>query len=107
MTRDYNDPKYKAWRTAVYVRDKFTCRLCGSKHKRKLNAHHIRRWADHPHLRFEVSNGITLCYSCHQKTIGREEQFEQTFQTILSQKPSTVIDILALRLGLTLPGDGV
>lgn len=64
--RDRNTPEYTQWRTAVFERDKYTCRICndigGS-----LEAHHIIRWADEPGLRFDVNNGITLCTTCHKK----------------------------------------
>ena len=30
-----------------------------------LSAHHINNFSDHEDLRFVLSNGITLCDSCH------------------------------------------
>ena len=66
--RDRNDPRYRLWRTAVFKRDNFTCQCCGS--KKDLQAHHIISWKDtydEPELRYEVSNGITLCRKCHLK----------------------------------------
>lgn len=59
--------QYKRWRFDVYSRDKFTCQKCGDKKGGNLNAHHIKPFADYPELRFEVSNGITLCKTCHKK----------------------------------------
>lgn len=56
--------RYSAWRTAVYKRDNFTCQHCGCG-KVYLNAHHIKCWNDFPALRYDVTNGITLCESCH------------------------------------------
>lgn len=52
------------WVNAVISRDKATCQECGAAGK-ELHAHHIRPYKDHPDLRFDVSNGVTLCYSCH------------------------------------------
>jgi hypothetical protein len=60
-----NMPQYREWRTAVYERDGYTCQECGA--KGKIVAHHIKHWAHHPDLRFEVSNGLTLCQECHLK----------------------------------------
>lgn len=59
--RDSND--YKNWRQQVYQRDNYKCIKCGS--KEKINAHHLYSWKYYPNLRYEVSNGITLCEKCH------------------------------------------
>lgn len=60
-------PKYKSWRKKVFERDNYTCKECG-KHGGNLHAHHIKSFALYSELRFEVSNGITLCVPCHEKT---------------------------------------
>jgi 5-methylcytosine-specific restriction endonuclease McrA len=59
--------EYRQWRTAVFKRDDYTCQDCGVRGGR-LNADHIKRFADFPDLRFDVSNGRTLCEGCHRKT---------------------------------------
>lgn len=79
--RDYNDPEYKKWRTAVYQRDGYKCVLCGL--KKKLEAHHVKRWADNVALRFQISNGVTLCKCCHKKVTGHEQAYEKTFNNII------------------------
>jgi 5-methylcytosine-specific restriction endonuclease McrA len=33
-----------------------------------LQADHIKPFAHHPELRFDVNNGRTLCVPCHRKT---------------------------------------
>lgn len=55
---------YINWRRDVYNRDMYTCAKCNIKGG-KLNAHHIANWKDNPNLRYDVSNGITLCEPCH------------------------------------------
>lgn len=55
------------WRTAVFLRDKYTCQECGIAGKR-LQAHHKKPWKQHPELRHDVSNGQTLCLDCHRAT---------------------------------------
>ena len=65
MKRDRNTPEYRLWREKVYTRDNFTCQRC-KKSGLKLNAHHIKRWIDSIELRYEISNGITLCEKCHR-----------------------------------------
>lgn len=65
-------PEYKAWRVSVYRRDDYTCRKCGARGVR-LNAHHIKGYAMFPDLRYELSNGITLCEICHKKEHRRRK----------------------------------
>lgn len=64
--RDRHTAEYKLWRTLVFERDDFTCQDCDTRGT-KINAHHIKPWYLYPGLRFDVSNGITLCESCHKK----------------------------------------
>ena len=61
---------YKVWRQSVFERDSFTCQDCGQV-RGYIEAHHKKSWAHFPNLRFEVSNGITLCKKCHQKITSK------------------------------------
>lgn len=54
------------WRESVLVRDDYKCVFCGS--KENLEADHIKPKSVFPHLKYEVSNGRTLCGPCHRKT---------------------------------------
>jgi hypothetical protein len=56
--------KHRAWAGAVISRDNATCQRCGAQNI-ELHAHHIRSFVDHPELRWELSNGETLCHRCH------------------------------------------
>lgn len=60
----------REWRKAVFIRDDFTCKKCAERGK-KLHAHHIKEFAKYPALRFEISNGMTLCQPCHIKIHSR------------------------------------
>lgn len=62
-----NRREYRIWRTAVYERDNYTCQECGERGK-KLQADHIKPFAHYKELRYELSNGRTLCVACHRKT---------------------------------------
>lgn len=52
------------WKIAVISRDLATCQHCGISGI-ELHAHHLKPYKDYPELRFDVSNGITLCFKCH------------------------------------------
>lgn len=55
------------FRTAVFKRDNYTCQLCGQRGGR-LQVDHIKPYCAFPELRTDISNGRTLCVSCHKKT---------------------------------------
>lgn len=56
--------KQHKWATAVISRDLATCQKCGVTGV-EMHAHHINSFKEHPDLRWELSNGETLCYQCH------------------------------------------
>ena len=58
---------YIQWRQAIFERDNYTCQFC-FKRGGILHADHIKSFALFPELRFELSNGRTLCVDCHKKT---------------------------------------
>jgi len=77
--RDFDNSVYKDWRKKVFNRDRYKCQMPGCGSKGKINAHHIRRWADAANLRFDTRNGITLCWNCHRKVTGDELRYEGLF----------------------------
>lgn len=58
--------KYRFWRISVFERDGYACQECGLRGV-YLQAHHIKPFSLYPDLRLDISNGITLCKSCHYK----------------------------------------
>jgi len=86
MRRNYDDPVYKEWRKRVLSRDKHTCQMPDCKRKRSLQVHHIRKWSSASSLRFEIDNGITLCYGCHKEVTNNETFYEPLFNDIVRGK---------------------
>jgi 5-methylcytosine-specific restriction endonuclease McrA len=64
--------QYAEWRTQIFERDDYRCQACGARSKKgeriQLEADHIKPFALFPNLRFDLSNGRTLCLDCHRKT---------------------------------------
>lgn len=85
-SRNYKDPLYKEWRKKIYSRDNHCCQWPGCNNRKKLNAHHIRKWSNFPGLRFEPTNGITLCRDHHNMIKNQEEIYESVFYRIVMQK---------------------
>jgi 5-methylcytosine-specific restriction endonuclease McrA len=80
---DYNSTAYKTWRKSVFERDNYTCQYPKCKRRGYVQAHHIKRWADYPLLRYDLKNGITLCRRCHRKVDKKEEFYERLFYMLL------------------------
>ena len=59
--------EYRMWRKAVFERDDYTCQHCNARGV-ELNADHIKPFAVFKELRYELTNGRTLCVECHRKT---------------------------------------
>lgn len=65
--KKHGSAKDRDWRSAVFLRDNYTCQECGIVGN-KLQAHHIKSWKTHPELRWDMDNGETLCLVCHRQT---------------------------------------
>jgi len=93
--KDMGRAEYKRWRRAVFERDDYTCQICGERGGR-LCADHIMPYGDFPLLRYELSNGRTLCQDCHRrtKTYGRRKNSlgkreTEDFRTVrMGEKPA-------------------
>jgi hypothetical protein len=71
---------YSEWRTSVFKRDGYTCKMCNDNIGGKLNAHHITSFsylmgyynittfeeALNCEALWDLNNGITLCKKCHK-----------------------------------------
>lgn len=79
----------------IYLRDLHSCVWC-SKSGCKLNAHHLETWAQSPEKRFDKTNLVTLCESCHFK-VHNNNWFSTTdpYMTILLQGYSNMMEDLS------------
>lgn len=81
--RKRQDPGYEEACQIVRKRDKNTCQMPGCKRKRKIEVHHIQRYANNPYLRIEPMNMICLCKDHHKEITGKEEYFVMLFTDIV------------------------
>lgn len=77
------DTEYRHWRRNVYRRDAYKCRIANVDCDGQLEAHHILRWSEHPNLRHDVSNGITLCRKHHPRKRVDEQELAPIFQELV------------------------
>jgi predicted restriction endonuclease len=82
-SRGLDDSIYKNFRSAVKERDGHKCQWPGCSKCKKLEVHHILRWSEYPSLRFERSNGITLCKFHHGLIKNCEDYYIDFFRKIL------------------------
>ena len=75
-TREMARYPYKVWRSQVFGRDGYACRDCKVRGG-SLVAHHVEEWSKAPDLRYEVSNGLTLCETCHDLRHGKVRRPKQ------------------------------
>jgi len=80
-----NSMEYAQWRAAVLTNGGHKCALCGS--TEKLEADHIKAFAEYPELRLDVSNGRALCAKCHrrQKWATRKRTFTAEHRAALAE----------------------
>jgi hypothetical protein len=80
-----NDSSYKEWRKNVWLRDDFKCRISDENCKGRIEAHHILSYKDHPELRYQINNGITLCHAHHPRKRSEEVKLSPYFQSLVAE----------------------
>lgn len=92
--------EYRLWKEMVLEASNFKCSKCGVEQgtfcrccgqRTALHAHHLKPYADHPNLRYDVSNGIALCSACHWKEHhGKSGELLETPESrVTTTKPVT------------------
>lgn len=71
------------WKQNVLKRDNYTCYECGA--KTDLVVHHIVTVAANFDKSLDIDNGITLCTTCHKKTLKHETDFEKEYQNYVNK----------------------
>lgn len=89
-TTDMGRIEYKIWRFTVFKRDNFKCVICNNK---EIQAHHISRWKDDKENRYCVSNGITICKTCHRSIKSKEPEYADLFASYILTAKNTTITI--------------
>lgn len=77
--RWYKTARWRALREVTFLRDLYTCKMCGLVHisKATLSADHVRAHRGDPGLFWDTGNIQTLCTSpCHNKHKQALEQQE-------------------------------
>lgn len=65
IQRKRNWSKYREWRYDVIKKSGYSCAKC-KKTGGALTAHHIKAWHNNADARFDVSNGVCMCWNCHK-----------------------------------------
>lgn len=76
-------PEYKEWRSEIFKRDNWKCRISDENCNGKIQAHHILPWAKFPELRYQLNNGITLCRFHHPRKREEEMKLSPYFQELV------------------------
>jgi hypothetical protein len=77
---------HREWSLNVKSRDGWKCRISNKECSGRLESHHILGWTDHPELRYEVKNGITLCHFHHPRKRNDEMRLSPYFQQLVTTR---------------------
>lgn len=80
-----NSPAHREWSRQVKKRDKWVCRISDENCKGRMVSHHILSWKDHPELRYQINNGITLCHHHHPRKKEDEARLSPFFQVLVGE----------------------
>lgn len=75
---------HKEWSKNVKNRDGWKCKISDGDCSGRLESHHILGWSEHPNLRYEINNGITLCQAHHPRKRAEEKRLSPYFMELVS-----------------------
>ena len=82
---EYLKKEFREVLRQVHKRDRHTCRFPGCKSRKKIQVHHIKRYADFPELREKAINLICLCRKHHELVKNKEDQYAPLFFSIINK----------------------
>lgn len=83
-SKDRGGQLHRDWSKSVKNRDNWKCKINNNKCTGRLEAHHILSWKDHPELRYDINNGITLCHFHHPRKREEEKRLSPYFKDLVS-----------------------
>lgn len=75
---------YLNWIRQVRKRDEYRCKISNRDCNGRLETHHILDFKNHPELRYDINNGITLCHAHHPRRRAEEKRLVPTFKELVS-----------------------
>ena len=78
------NPEYVEWRSTVFKRDSWKCKIADENCNGQLEAHHILPWRDFVELRYQINNGITLCHYHHPRKSEEVVKLSPYFQELVA-----------------------
>lgn len=81
--KDRGGQLHRDWSKRVKDRDGWKCKISNQDYEGRMEAHHILGWSEHPELRYELNNGITLCHAHHPKKRAEETELVPVFQGLI------------------------
>ena len=77
MSYEFDEYLISKWSRLVRIRDEFTCAMCRrTPPRRRLQSHHIHPKSKYPERAYDLSNGVSLCVSCHICVVHAETTFD-------------------------------